>query len=281
MSVKKSKKLIACTIGAGALLFAAAPVHAQDYSIKAGDTFWKIARSWNIPVQDLEAANPQADPLKLQIGQRIVIPASNSKASTPVKTAAAAQATQTYTVQGHETFWDISRKLGIPLNALMAANAHLNPYNLYDGLILKLPAAKRAVLTAAKKPAAVEAAAAGQQVRTVDGQVLRYKKSLNVKASAYSASAGENGNWGAVDYFGNALQLGTIAVDPEVIPLGSKLYITGYDHNGLPAGGMLGIASDTGGSIKGSRIDIFIPGDRNNALSFGLQDVTLYILDES
>ena len=280
MSVKKCKKLIACAIGAGTLLFAAAPVHAQDYAIQAGDTFWKIARSWNIPVQDLQAANPQTDPLKLQVGQKIVIPASNSKDRAPVTTAAAAQAPQTYTVQGHETFWEISRKLGIPLDELMAANAHLNPYNLYDGLTLNLPAARGAALTAAK-PAAAEPAAAGQQVRTGDGQVLRYKKSLNVKASAYSASAGENGKWGAVDYFGNALQLGTIAVDPKVIPFGSKLYITGYDHNGLPAGGMFGTASDAGGSIKGNRIDIFIPGDRKNALSFGLQDVTLYILDES
>jgi 3D (Asp-Asp-Asp) domain-containing protein len=287
MTGNKRKTLIACVLGASALLFAASPVQAKDYTVKAGDTFWKLAVSMNIPLHELLAANPHADPLNLRIGHTIVIPdgtaATTATAVTASAPSSAGTASPTYTVQGDETFWDISRKLGIPLEKLMAANAHLDPLNLYDGLTLQLPTAKTAAVSvlSASSPASSASTDGGRQIRTVDGRVLTYKKALQVKASAYSASAEENGKWGAVDYFGNALKLGTIAVDPSVIPFGSKVYVTGYDHQGLPVGGMFGTASDTGSSIKGNRIDIFIPGGRNNALTFGLQDVTLYILDES
>ena len=43
--------------------------------------------------------------------------------------------------------------------------------------------------------------------------------------------------------------LSTIAVDPSVIPLGSKVYVEGYGY---------AIAADTGGAIKGSTIDIYL-----------------------
>lgn len=97
-------------------------------------------------------------------------------------------------------------------------------------------------------------------------------------ATAYSASAEENGGYGPVDYFGNPLQLGTVAVDPNVIPLGTRLYIEGYDYNGLPAGGMTAVATDMGSAIKGNKLDIFVPGPRENARTFGIQQVQVYKL---
>ncbi|WP_438446616.1 stalk domain-containing protein [Gorillibacterium sp. sgz5001074] len=99
-------------------------------------------------------------------------------------------------------------------------------------------------------------------------------------ATAYSASPSENGGYGAVDYFGRPLQLGTVAVDPNVIPLGTRLYIEGYSYNGLPAGGMYAIASDTGSAIQGNKVDIFLPGSRDNSLKFGMQQVHVYKLPE-
>ncbi|MFD0696046.1 stalk domain-containing protein [Paenibacillus sp. GCM10027628] len=95
-------------------------------------------------------------------------------------------------------------------------------------------------------------------------------------ATAYSADPSENGGFGAVDYLGNPLALGTVAVDPNVIPLGSKLYIEGYSFNGLPAGGMYAYATDIGGSVKGNHLDIFIPGSKESLKQFGIQSIKVY-----
>ncbi|WKL02381.1 3D domain-containing protein [Paenibacillus amylolyticus] len=110
------------------------------------------------------------------------------------------------------------------------------------------------------------------------GKTFDYSKAVNVKATAYSADPSENGGWGAVDYFGNDLELGTIAVDPSVIPLGTKVLVTGHSHPGLPKQAFVATARDVGGAIKGHRIDIFIPGSKQSVSTFGFQDIELYIL---
>lgn len=57
---------------------------------------------------------------------------------------------------------------------------------------------------------------------------------------------------GAVTASGTKPSLGTIAVDPRVIPLGTKLTVQGYGP---------GTALDTGGAIKGRRIDVYKPSE--------------------
>ncbi|TFB21840.1 hypothetical protein E3U55_07770 [Filobacillus milosensis] len=60
-----------------------------------------------------------------------------------------------------------------------------------------------------------------------------------------------------------------IAVDPNVIPLGSRVWVEGYG---------VAIAGDIGGAIKGKRIDIFIPKEAD-ALRYGVRQVRVKILD--
>lgn len=60
----------------------------------------------------------------------------------------------------------------------------------------------------------------------------------------------------------------TIAVDPRIIPFGSTVYIEGYGYF---------IAEDTGGAIKGNRIDIFIE-DYNKAKQLGRKTANVWIL---
>jgi uncharacterized protein YabE (DUF348 family) len=59
-----------------------------------------------------------------------------------------------------------------------------------------------------------------------------------------------------------------IAVDPSVIPLGSKVWVEGYGY---------AIAADTGGDIKGYRIDLFVPNEKQ-ALQYGKKKVKIRIL---
>lgn len=62
--------------------------------------------------------------------------------------------------------------------------------------------------------------------------------------------------------------ISTIAVDPSIIPLGSKVYIPGYG---------LAIASDTGELIKGNRIDLFLNSE-DECINWGVQTVSLYLI---
>jgi 3D (Asp-Asp-Asp) domain-containing protein len=59
-----------------------------------------------------------------------------------------------------------------------------------------------------------------------------------------------------------------IAVDPDVIPLGSTVWVEGYGY---------AVAADVGGAIKGKKVDVFI-ADRNKALEWGRKDVTVKVL---
>ncbi len=69
-------------------------------------------------------------------------------------------------------------------------------------------------------------------------------RTLTVWATWYTAaSAGGSGTTAT----GTSVQIGTVAVDPSVIPLGTRMYIPGYGH---------GIAEDTGGAIIGNMIDL-------------------------
>jgi 3D (Asp-Asp-Asp) domain-containing protein len=101
---------------------------------------------------------------------------------------------------------------------------------------------------------------------------------LHMTATAYGPSLQDNYPYGPVDAFGKPLVPGDVAVDPSVIPLNTHLYVTGYRSPYLPKGGEMAVARDTGGAIKGHRIDIFIDGNPQQVSSFGIQGVTVYVL---
>jgi len=63
-------------------------------------------------------------------------------------------------------------------------------------------------------------------------------------------------------------QEGVVAVDPHVIPLGTKLFVPGYG---------IALAADTGGAIIGNRIDLCMDS-YSRAMEFGRRPVQVYIL---
>jgi 3D (Asp-Asp-Asp) domain-containing protein len=64
---------------------------------------------------------------------------------------------------------------------------------------------------------------------------------------------------------GIAVGPGVVAVDPAVIPLGTRMTIPGYGE---------GVAADTGGAIKGARIDVWVPTEAQ-AQAWGVRTVTI------
>ena len=97
-----------------------------------------------------------------------------------------------------------------------------------------------------------------------EGYVTMKAKELKVKATAYANDP--------ITYMGTKPQvMKTIAVDPSIIPLGSKVYIPEFNK--------VFIAEDTGGKIKGNRIDIYMQTEYQ-CKQWGIKDITIYILED-
>ncbi len=102
-----------------------------------------------------------------------------------------------------------------------------------------------------------------------------YSKMITVKATAYESTFGSRNGKPGITASGLPLEVGMIAVDPRIIPLGTKCYIE--DPNGVYNFGYV-LAADTGGAIKGNRIDVCVP-TYNDAIQFGVRNLNVYILD--
>lgn len=100
----------------------------------------------------------------------------------------------------------------------------------------------------------------------INGNSYEYSYYIDVTATAYGTLSGITATGKAIDY-------GMIAVDPRVIPLGTRVYLTG-------SWGDMGVhsAEDTGGSIKGNKIDVFLGDDYNLLRQFGRRSMRVYIL---
>ncbi|TNP02500.1 cell wall-binding protein EntC [Bacillus pacificus] len=136
---------------------------------------------------------------------------------------------------------------------------------------------------AAKAQAEAEAAAKAQKPATqqpvakeTETSAPSSSRELRVVATAYTADPLENG-YKAGDQVKSALghnltanpNMKLIAVDPSVIPLGSKVWVEGYG---------VAIAGDTGGAIKGNKIDVLMP-DKGSSSSWGRKTVTVKVLN--
>jgi 3D (Asp-Asp-Asp) domain-containing protein len=96
----------------------------------------------------------------------------------------------------------------------------------------------------------------------------RYEKKLQCEATAYYPGVDSNGSWGNQTAMGYECMPGRIAVDPNVIPLGSRLFVENYGYC---------VAVDTGGAIKGNIIDVCF-WTREECINWGRRDVVVYVL---
>lgn len=118
-----------------------------------------------------------------------------------------------------------------------------------------------------------EIVAVGTKVNdnTVPSTDIEYSDVLTMNATAYCPCSRCCGKWAnGITASGLRASYGVCAVDTRVIPLGTKLYVEGYGYC---------IAADTGGAIKGNRIDLCY-GTHSAALNsgFGHKNVKVYIL---
>lgn len=118
--------------------------------------------------------------------------------------------------------------------------------------------------------AAMPTDAEGNAIITAGGEVLEYSHVIDGKATAYNCP-GYVGRTAS----GTIAEVGKVAVDPKVIPLGSKLYVVSQD--GQYVYGYC-IAEDTGGLIKGNKVDLYF-STWDECIQFGYRPVTIYVVE--
>ncbi|HZK57603.1 MAG TPA: ubiquitin-like domain-containing protein [Clostridia bacterium] len=112
------------------------------------------------------------------------------------------------------------------------------------------------------------------------GDISRYSKVLTMTATAYDLSFQSTGRKPGDKYYGvtasgTKIRPGVAAVDPKVIPLGTKLYIESTDKTQDYG---YATAEDKGSAIKGNKIDLFIE-NAQDVKKFGRRTVKVYILE--
>jgi len=104
-----------------------------------------------------------------------------------------------------------------------------------------------------------------------NGEPVSYSKIFTGKACAYTAPAG------AKTASGRTVKVGHVAVDPDIIPYGTQLYIVSVD--GARVYGYA-VAADTGSDLRNGKIiaDLFMD-TRQECIEWGARQVNVYVLD--
>ena len=105
------------------------------------------------------------------------------------------------------------------------------------------------------------------------GERIDYTKKIVCYGTCYIPDA----KWGYQTYVGQRARPGVIAVDPDVIPLGTKVYIESPYKDVGDYG--YAIAWDIGGHVKGNWVDMFVE-ELDMVYPWGARDLNVYILED-
>ncbi|MGE7945454.1 LysM peptidoglycan-binding domain-containing protein [Lysinibacillus sp. NPDC093688] len=292
------KKIISIVPVAMLSVTLSANVQAATITVQKGDTLWDLSRANNTSVENIKTLN--------HITTNLIHPGD-------VLTIA-----QQYTVKQGDTLWDIALDHQVTVSQIKEWNQlHsdlIHPglnLSIIDGLKTStavtekpiMPAAhesKETTTSATNKTNSMDSKPEATTPSTSNTHAIDSKleatvpstsntnsidstpeatspstsntasKEIIVEASAYTASCE-----GCSGITATGINLKTnpnakvISVDPTIIPLGSKVYVEGYGE---------AIAGDTGGAIKGNRIDVFFPSQQD-AINFGVKQLKVTILN--
>ncbi|MBT2757461.1 LysM peptidoglycan-binding domain-containing protein [Mesobacillus foraminis] len=257
------RKFLSLIAAAAFFIAAAGSAQAEQVVVKQGDTLYGLSKQYGVSVESIKKWN--------KLTSDVIHPNDTLEVS-PVKTVL---------VRSGDTLWNISQVYGVTVDNLMKWNSlssdlirpglELTIYtDVHNAAPVKTERAQNVQnvsATAKEAPAKTTAPAA----KTAAAQTSAPAgKEIMVEATAYTADC--EGCIGitktGVDLKANP-NAKVIAVDPSVIPLGSKVYVQGYGY---------ATAEDIGGAIKGNRIDVFIP-EQSDALAFGRKQVKVTIVE--
>lgn len=273
------KKIVA-TIATG-IIFAGAgmtTVSAEEYQVETGDSLWNIANEYNTTVDDLVDING-LNTTVIQPKQTLFI-------------------NETYKVKKGDTLIGIGNKFDVKTDDIKQWN-NLDSSLIVIGQELEIQgvnierqdnqpseavetnAPEKEAAKTAEKPepeketAKVEKSTSEQTKEEPTNEETTKEsnpegKTIAVSSTAYTADcAGCSGVTSTgIDLNANP-DAKVIAVDPDVIPLGTKVHVEGYGN---------AVAGDVGGAINGNEIDIHV-GSKGEAMAWGVRTVNVTILD--
>lgn len=239
---------------------------AAEYNVKLGDSLWSISKDQHTNVDSIMKWNHLTNDLIFP-NQKLAI--LNKK---------------TYEVKNGDTIWDIAKQYNVTVDQIQNWNK-LSSDLIYpkDELVIypeednkkatkevvtkKVESSSAKSTNVAAKPVQKQQPEKKQAAKQTTDNV---KKVIQVKATAYTANCEKCSGITATGInIKDHPEKKVISVDPNVIPLGSKVYVEGYGY---------AIAGDTGGAIKGHKIDIFIPS-LSKAKQWGVRNVEVKIID--
>ncbi|WP_175640638.1 3D domain-containing protein [Metabacillus schmidteae] len=230
---------------------------AEEITVKEGDTLWDIAEQNEVEVEHIKEWNNLSSD-KILPDEQLVL-------------------NETHEVKLGDTLWDIAEQYEVNIDELENWN-DLNSHIIKPGeeLIIKHSEAEKDAAKEASKPATtvkkvekVKSTETSESSKTSETE--KDGKEMTVTATAYTANCeGCSGTTATgIDLNANPDKK-VIAVDPAVIPLGSTVEVEGYGT---------AVAGDTGGAIKGQKIDVFIPS-KSDAVNFGRKKVKIKVIDK-
>lgn len=253
------RKIVAIILATGLMIVgvAATTVSAETYEVLKGDNLWNIAKDHDTTVEAIIKIN-ELDTTVIQPKQILAI-------------------NEIYEVEKGDTLQSIAADFDVMVRDIRMWN-DLDSDVIVVGQELKIKglyqdekvATKEVADSAPEKVAKSEKATKTEKVTKSEAKPKPEGKTMSVTATAYTA---ECDGCSGITYTGVDLNKDrnakVIAVDPNVIPLGSKVHVEGYGN---------AIAADIGGAIKGNKIDLHVP-TKDEAYSWGVRTVNITILN--
>lgn len=259
------KKMVAA-LAASVMIagLAVTSVSAEEYKVQQGDSLWGIADEYNTTVDDLVEIN--------ELNSTVIHPKQKLYIN------------ETYKIERGDTLIGISKDYDVTVDDIKEWN-DLDSDTIIVGQELEIKGVNivqekqstdnddAAEASSAddntQKTSAKEKAKPKQEEQKKD-EPKQEDKTVTVSATAYTADcAGCSGVTSTGVDLNKDPDAKVIAVDPDVIPLGSEVYVEGYGK---------ATAADIGGAIKGHKIDVFIP-NKDDADNWGVQSLDVTILN--
>ncbi|WP_393959366.1 LysM peptidoglycan-binding domain-containing protein [Priestia megaterium] len=250
-----------------------ATIKETTHKVQRGNTLWSISQQYGVTVDQIKEWNGLTSDL-IYPGEQLKIQSPNGQAqqsspsvaqAAPEAQQAQAPAEQTQTEQQQAQAEQAQKEQ----QQAQAEQAQKEQQQAQAEQAQKEQQQAQAE-QAQKEQQQAQAEQAQKEQQPAESSQQASGKSMTVEATAYTANcAGCSGTTATgVDLKANPNQK-VIAVDPSVIPLGSKVYVEGYGE---------AVAADTGGAIKGNRIDVFVPSE-GDAQQFGRKSVKITVMN--